>query len=248
MKTSRYKYILILFCSAFPFGGFSQDMCLEEVKEIYNRLNNPQRSLEEGGKYYLNCRVRSVSRDSMDGGSSETSFKVIMDKEKLAFESELIKYYQDRESSITIIPGSKIIYINHTVSGFDRKLQQDRMGLLQDTLFHFGEVLSCQSVLLPSRQKGRKVVMGLEDKARSYFGIDEAIFWINDASKSLERVRINYAAGNDLKYAEYEFLGIDYECLRESFTGKAREKVFTTGTKVHPQYSGFQVKDLRSSP
>jgi hypothetical protein len=218
--------------------------CLDLVRRTYAHLSRPA---ADEKAHRLRYSVHTVPRKPAGDAGSRSTVEVILNGHQVRLTSPELLSYQDKESSITILPVRKTVTIGPSTMDLHRDKRVQDLTLFQDKLFDSAVVESCVSLPTGDGEPARKrVVATIDEGARRRFPMRRLTYEVDESGDHVRRVLMEYPESHKLDRVEITFEAIDYDYETRELESPIRSAVFDDQGRLLPQYSGFKVVDRRS--
>jgi hypothetical protein len=233
---------IILFTSAISLPG---DNGAAMVRSIYKRMNATS---SEDATAHFNYTVKTVLSESSgapaDGKVSTTTADIVISKKQARYTSKEVVFYQDEVNAFTVIPSRKTIYWGDSNLSMGKKERQDRLGMLQDTLFTMCSVAENKPVS-GKEEYDRCITLVPTKKAQELFGMKKLVFYVSEKKEKIYKISVDYPEGGQVEKMEitYNTMELDYKAPG---MGKPVKSLFIEGrNQLVPSYKGYTLVDNR---
>lgn len=237
------KYIIIIL-SIVSCSFKAGNVCLSEVRAVFDKLNTVPSSLKEAS--YIHYTVTSVSGSKAGQEKpivSKADFEMYASaKQNRVYTKEMV-LLKDQQNTFAILPSRRMIYISDAVTGKKDESLYNRLKVLQDTLFRNTETVECESA--EGKPYNKIVHITLNKKIADYLDIKKVSYYINTTDNTLKRVFIEYLDKKNLTSLDYVFNKTEFNHKKVDMSEPVKNLVFGSDKKLSVAYRDFKVIDNR---
>ncbi len=217
--------------------------CVTYLKSMFKTWN--QSSKTDGvvySKYIISSTLNGNSTSNNISSKSEIESISFGNKSRV-YSKEMI-VLRDEKYTISILPQKKIVFWTNSIkSKVSLSTAQAQISKMQDSLLSIREKIVCEAV---KGKKNSKVVHVYLKYAKGYAGqLTKLSYYINTATKTLQKLTMNYTPESEFKKISYEFIAQNYNYKKVDMKTPVKQLVFTSNNTLLQKYAGFKLIDNR---
>ena len=199
-------------------------------------------------RFAMEYQVRIQKTNSTYQNSISASVFISGSKSRLV--TNEMELFKDDSVQVTIMRNEKKIIITNPVMKQVKAIQQQALGMLQDSLLKWVTIVSCETICdkVHPELQSEKIDAELTDpRIAGNSGIRKITYWIDRQSRHINRILILYDHHPyDVKTLELIVSKFDPDYRGAAFQGDAYSSVFSNKKSLLPKYRGFEILDYRA--
>jgi hypothetical protein len=217
--------------------------CLELIKKVYGKLTESVKPTSEKITH-MNYTQTIKLNDNIGGENYSSEVDLYTNKEKSYLISKEIEVYQDQQSSVSIIPNRRMIYISDYDGSESKKETIEHLAFLQDTLFSLCNVLECKDID-QNNSTLKFIKLGVSGQGQQLFKIMFLTFYVNMENNSLESIKLEYTPNNKISYMNVTINLFDEDCKTDYLNTPVLSIVLQNNGMLLPAYQDYKLLDKR---
>lgn len=212
--------------------------CKQLIKKVYRDLEDRYTQPDNGVfQWGYTTKIKMQEEDSW----SVTNVSLFATAEKSFLISEQVEVYEDKRTTVSVIPSNKAIYIHDSTPGIQKKERIRQLTSFQDSLLLYSRVGNCQDMA----GNRKKVELILNDTGKKIFNADKAIFILDIKKSTVVQTEMKYLPSHRMSQMIIVFHEDKKNYNANITDSSALGMVFGANGKLKDQYKGYKIYDSR---
>lgn len=241
-----YRYLLTVLACALVWmpahGQTGNAECLEQVRTLYRRLNEPP---AEGKIYSVSYSIEGRVRRSGKTINTSSRVHLLMSRDRVHMITDEMEVYQDSRQVITVLPTSKVLYVHDGDVEGSRELRSKMLGAFQDSLFTSCTVMGCSIRKGDDGRETRRVVLKMGEKVKKVYSISTVTIDIDTRDQAIDQVEYVFVPGGEQEWMKVNVDNINRDYKADTFKEPLHSMFFDSKGSVLPKYRSYAFTDNR---